>query len=533
MGLIKSAIDYSSDLYRYAITKYRTPAKAPPYIAAEIDEYPTWDRVWYNMDEAEHRQAAMRISWIYSNVNRIASEVSSARFDMFAKGSNEKDVEHPLEEIMTAPNDFFDGTSLLRYTIWGLMLSQWGSHWFIMPDANGNVKELWPFPVGRIKPAKDKNKFIGHYDYTPKGYQKPIKIRREYVCRFFFSHPEDLWKSLTPLSAAGLSISLYDAVSTSVRDTFKQGRGVPLSVLSVSPSVSDPDFIVVQQRLREDWEAERRIAIVRGGDLDVKTVGISNSDLEVSTIRDMNKDEIDSIFMGFPWRSARLISGEGLKEVNRQIKESTIYPLHKMIAGQIQIGIINPFYGKKYAGRFEDVRAQDRSVSIQERTIYWSAYTFNEARADLGLPPVSKLDTMPELGELPLRLATNASFMLKYYGLGEIRDPLENPEEIGNLPLSQDQEQTTNEIAEGDVEEGEESTISMKAALEEGMRADLKRYRTVLTRLWKSTESTDALMERAFETQVVPQTLIEEIRAKLCFVNSEDDIKAIFTRVME
>jgi len=526
MGIAKGLIDYSSDLINYAKQKYRTPTRTPPYIVAEIDDYPSWDQMWYNMEEERRQEAARRISWIYSNITRISNEVSSTPFNIVRKGTRERDIDHPLEAIMAAPNAFFDGTSLLRYTIWGLMLSEDGAYWYIMPDGSGGIKELWPFPIGRLKPIKDKGKFISHYEYTPKGHGEPIKIRQEFVCRFFFSHPDDLWKSLTPLSAAGLSISIYESVSTNIRDTFKQGRGVPLSIISVSPNVSEPDFDVITQRLREDWESERRIAIIRGGDLDAKMVGISNADMEVSNIRQMNRDEIDSIFMGFPWRSDRLASGNGLKESNKQIKETVIYPLHRMIAGQIQISIVEPFYGSGFIGSFDDVRAQDRSLAIQEATIYWSAYTFDEARAERGLPPVTPVEGMDDYGNLPLRLATNPAFVTKYYGVGSVRDPGDKPAEVGNIALSQDQEQLMNDLS------GDEPDIDVQATLEEGTKADLRRYRSVLLKIWKSAESTDALLSRGFETSAVPPSLMADIKAGLLFVNSEDDIKAIFSPLL-
>jgi hypothetical protein len=130
-----------------------------------------------------------------------------------------------------------------------------------------------------------------------------------------------------------MAMSVYGGITTSQRDLYNKGRGVPLSVISVDPNIGNEDFAIVRQQLRDDWESEIRVAVTRAGSMNIGTVGISNRDLQVIEAQNFNRDEIDAVFMGgIPWRSDQFLSGDGLREANKQVKEVVIHPLHKMIS---------------------------------------------------------------------------------------------------------------------------------------------------------------------------------------------------------
>lgn len=531
MSWTTSMIDSVANTYRYWNTKFNTPRKAPRYIAAEIGSAPAGvsHDVWRSWDEEKKQLMATRISWIYSNVIRIANEVSAAGFNVFKSGTNEKDIDHPFEKIMQYPNEFFDGATLLRYTIWGLSMDEWGAYWFLAPDSKtGQIREIWPIPLGRLTPVKDRNKFISHYLYKSKNSsEKPIKINPRYICRFIYAHPTDLWKSLTPLSASTLAMSVYDGLATAQRDLFQEGRGVPLSIISLDPNLSDPDFASARERLRQDWEEERKVAIVRAGSMDIQTVGLTNQQLRIIESLEQNRDEIDAIFMGgISWRSSGA-SGEERDSINKEIKENVIFPLHRMLAAQIQLHIINPFYGEQYLGKFDDVRAQDRSIQIQERTIYWRAETFDEARRELGLPEYDD-ERFPDFGELPLQLAINPAFILKLYGLGDVRDPNADDPDVGNIAEAQDPGQMANQIAGSESEPASTDVKMIADAAVDGLYTELKRYRKVLLRTWRKHETTEALVNRQFDTHIIPENIMFDIAIKLDDVSSEDDILKVF-----
>ncbi|MHC4181797.1 MAG: phage portal protein [Planctomycetota bacterium] len=510
MSWATAAIDGVANTYQYALEKFRTPRKTPRYVGAEVQTAPMGvpADLWLGMSQDKRMEIATKISWIYSNVIRIGNEVSAAKFQVFRRGTKEEDIDHEFERILQSPNEFFTRTALLQYLVWGLSLDEWGAFWYLAPDRNtGKLSEIWPMALGTVKPIKDKNQFVKHYLYTPRSKDNaPFPIPKRFICRFIYANPRNLWKSLPPLDAASLAIDTYGGIATTQRDLFTQSRGVPLSVISFDPNIGETDFAAIRQRIREDWESERKIALARGGTMDIQTIGFSNSQLQVIESSEFNRDEFDAIFMGgIQWRAAG-ITGEERDEINKEIKEVVIRPLHQLTAEQMQLNIINPFYGPEFIGEFEDVRAQDRAIQIQEHQVNWTGVTFDEARRDLSLPEYNE-EQLPGLGNLPLRLATNPSFVLQFYGLADTRDPNEAPDEVGNTFDLQDPEQMTNQLS------GEQKgAIDLSQAINEGVKEELKRYQKVLVRTWRKKEQAQDLVDRQFDSDIIFDEVFTDIK---------------------
>jgi phage portal protein BeeE len=537
----KNAIDrmigWTADRYHYArnsFTKYRTQPKAPPYLREELANVYGINLDWLNdYDDEQLQQLAVRISWVYSNVDRIAKEVSDAKLEVYKRGSNAKDIEHDFERLIESPNQFFGRMALFQYLIWSLMLCEDGAYWYLAPDSSNRntIREIWPVQMNRLTPIKNQQQFISGYEYRVNG-RKPYIIPSQYICRFFLPNPFDMWKSLTPLVAAKYAMDVYTGIASSQRSLFTEGGGIPLSIVTVDPNMGDPDFNAVRAQIQEDWKNEKRIAVARAGTIDVKAVGISNKDLEAISSINTNRDEIDSVFMGIPWRTPNFLGGEGIREANRQIRERVIHPLHTLISTQIQIHIMNLYYANgrdtsDYLVRFEDVRDRDRALAVQEHSVNWRAMTLNEARFQLGLPPYND-NRFDDMGNLLLHLSINPSYIQSLYGLDEsnIRDPQKKPDGVGNLPDSASPERTTNML----VESGSDANVSLRSidvdsAINEAIRTELKRYRTVLLRTFRKHES---VVDKSFDTDIIPFDIMSSIKMQLVSVASESDINEIF-----
>jgi hypothetical protein len=310
---------------------------------------------------------------------------------------------------------------------------------------------------------------------------------------------------------------------------YTQNIGTPTSVLSFDPNISEPDFAREAQRIRDDWADEpNRIAIVRAGSLDVKRVGLSSKELEIVSTQEFTRDEIDAIYMGgIQWRT-KGASGSERDSINKEIKDAVIYPLHRLIAGQIQIQIMERFYNKgtpgKYIGKFDDIRAQDRSILIQERNVFWRVTKVDEARAQLGLPAY-KNDDLPGYGDLPVPLATNPAYVSKLYNEPEevVVDPNALPDDVGNLDDSQDPEMLTSQLA------AEKSKINIQAAIVDGVATELKRYKKVILRDFRKHGDSVKLSTRVFDTEIIPMDVMESLKTKLGTVVSEEEIVSIFS----
>ncbi len=527
MSITTSIVDWVADTQLYYASKFRTRRKAPPYIAAELNDLGISESIWKDWSEEKRQGIASQISWIYSNIFRIGNEVSSANYNVFRKGTNEKDIDHPLERIMAFPNEFFSGKTLLQYLVWALSLDKWGAFWYLAPDnRTGELREIWPIPVGKMRPVKHKEKFISKYVYTARDGTK-VNFRHENNCRFVYAHPFDIYKSKTPLDSSGLIMAVYQGITSAQKNMYTQNIGTPTSILSLDANISDPDFATARQRIRDDWASEpNRIAIVRAGSLDVKQVGLSSKDLEIVATQKFTRDEIDAIYMaGIQWRASA--SRDNREEINKEIKEAVIYPLHQMIAGQIQIQILEPWYkAEDFLGKFDDVRAQDRSILIQERNVYWRTTTVDEARAQLGLPAYSNKE-FEGFGKLLVPLATDSSFVAQLYEIGPVVEEKEDPDDVGNLTDALDEERVVDDLA-GDNDEPDK-TIDIQAAVVDGIATELKRYKKVVIRDYRKHGDSAKIADRKFDTSIIPYDVMTTIKTNLALVTSEEDVVDIFS----
>lgn len=535
MSIVDNAVGYIADRWQYAQSafKYRTPRKAPPYIVAELEKMSTFidiDDLLKRYDDKKLQKLAIAIPWIYANIRRIANEVSVPDLSVVEAGSQEKDIDHEFERVLRAPNEFFGKAALLQYTIWVMMLSQQGAYWYIMPDFSGNgnvIREIWPVPMDKLKPVKHATQFISHYEYDRGSGRKPLKIDKRFICRFFFPDPRDFWKSLTPLEAARYGIELYSSIAGSQTSLFGRAGGVPLAVVSVDKDIEESDFAVVRQQLKEDWEEQKRIAVVRAGTMSIGHVGITNRELEVIASQEMNRDELDTIFMGFAWHADT--SAGSMKEADRRIKETIIHPLLLLLADQIKIEILDPFYGGRYLAVFEDVRSHDRSLAVQEKAVYWKAASMNEARKELNKPEFTN-EVIPGLGDLPVNLANNAQFMIAWLGLnaGRVNSEGQLPN-IGNMLDSAAPERVVS--MEAGEETNTDKSIDVDAALQMAINAELKRYRTVTIRGF--ARHAEKPEEIEFTTDVVPEQTMKAIKLDLASACSEDEIRDVFSRYID
>lgn len=511
-------------------TKYRTrEQKVPDYFAHDIDyiDKNKYAQLFNNDDYAVYADKAERIAWIASNIIRQSREINSSKIYLEDRKSRERIDSHEILDLIELPNEFFSFEAILEYVVWDLNLSRRGGFiWMAPSNRNQNkIMELWPLLADNIRPIKDENQFISGYWYYTEGDDKPLWLNPKYVIRFFFPDRDDYWANLTPLKYLVPAIDIYEALTESQESLFSEGGGVPLSVVMVDENTSTPDFEEIRDRLRVDWQNKKRIAIARGGTFDVKTVGVSNRELEAISSQKLNRDEIDSAFMLIPWRSSEYTSGEGLKEANKQIKENVIYPMQKMLAAQMQLHMVNKFWVEDNVRiKFEDVRKLDKSLQISEWNVTWRAKTLNGARTDLGDLPFTH-PVLTDLGDLPLALATNPSFVLSYYGIAQQQtsDSANTTNEPGNIDEMLSPERQVNY----NINDAKSLTNAEKL----GIITELKNYQTVVKRVMQRKGKNANEVE--FETDIVPESILQEIKSNLVGELSTDEITNIFNAMID
>lgn len=482
------------------------------------------------LTEDEKRRIALTISWVFADIKLIANEASSMgmRVKRLVDERLEEIKNHPFEMILNHPNSEMDITFLLQYTIYWMSL-RGKAYWFLAPERGDPnvIKEIWPIQADRLTPVPGKDVFVEKYLYrTNRG--GILSIDPHYVVFLRYPNPFNLWDGLSPLTGASLPMETEIGSAKWQRDTYTTGRGIPHSVISLDKGLGDRDFLSASQRIREDFEEERKVAITRAGEMDVKTVGISPRELELIKSRQFTRDEIDSVFLGVPLRDHS--SDTWLAGADKVIKEKIIWPLHKLMAGQISVQAVQRFYEEDVYLEFDDIRPQDRSVSVQEANIYWRVHTFNEAREALGKPKYEN-KAFESFGDLPVPLAIDPAFVTLFYDIGRL-DPLTS----GNLPGSADNLDRLigrfNDIAQRRTVTPQtpqpgyysaESPIHQVNRL--AQKAELQRWKRVALKELANGKNPG---ERVFLSEVLNPDESIEIQSALNLCKNAEEIKALF-----
>lgn len=477
-------------------------------------------------NDDELRQQAMATSWTFSAIRRVAQEFSSAKSEVKRiEGEENVSVKnHPQEVLFQHPNPHVDINFIWQYTITWMMLRGNG-YWFLAPEAGDpkTIAEIWPVAADRIVPIPDPRNVIKGYAYKLASGQYKF-IPPEYVVHFMFPNPFSLLDGFAPLLAGRIPLETETGTSSYQRDTYVTGRGVPHSVITLSEDMGDRDFLSVSSQIREDFEQERKIIIARAGDLKVATVGLSQRDMDLINQRKFTRDEIEILIHGFALSGA---TGSDFKEKYKAFKENFIYPLHRLMAGQLTLQLTQPYYGKQYISEFEDIRAQDRALNVQERNVYWRVKTLNEARADMKLGPIQEIDKLNKIGDLLVPLATDPQFLLAYNSIG-IERLRPGAQQNGRTDRKKPEQNAS--LSESDAPVNVVTNSAKSAAEIGGITAELDRLRKIAIKSVDNGANAGRVAVD-FNTDILPKGLQFRVAGELFLAKTNSDVKSVFETV--
>lgn len=531
---IDKALGYVLDRYEYV--KARLARTAPKYISSEVSavDYDRESITFTGTNEEEIQQKiSVFVSWVYSNIISLGNQCSAQALYVKTKQEHKysKDAEHPLAKIFHVPNEFMPMSYLLRHLIWGLSISKYGGFWYLAPDKNtGELSEIWPIDPNRIQPIKNPDHYVKKFLYTAKNplsdKTKVFTIDSQYV--FWIKYPNvwDYWKNLPPLLAAFFPAQLERTIEDNQQRIYGDSRGIPLSVVSVDSNLSEQDFEAAKEQIIHDWtNGEASIAIARAGQINVQSLGFTYEQLETIGQQEITRDKIDAIFFGYAYRSSAMSTGEGLKQIDRIIKEQVIYPLLTMIQQSINAQIVQRYYpDEDIVVEFDDPRTADRALNIQKSMIESRWKSMNDMRELDGEPPMKPLLGI-DIGEMPVSLANNSAFIMSLAGLNGARPQYQEGEpEVGNLRDSLDPEAAVNEIVDSQspvpnlVPDG----VSQKSVLLTGMLTELGRWKTVSRRNLERGENRD------FITEIIPIPIQETLKTLIADAQDKDELFKAF-----
>lgn len=368
--------------------------------------------------QEKRERLAVTSSWVYSAINLLANKASAANLGVFEQDreSLTEIVDHPFEQIWQRPHRFFGTSFLMQYTIWWLRL-RGEAYWWLIPDRAGELASMVPVPSSHMQPVPDSEEYIRGYAYWSGEQNKWVPIPADKVCYFRLPNPFDFHRGLSPLSAYRTALETDTAASRWNRDTFVK-EATLRTLFSLPADLQKQVFDRAKDEiLREVVQEHKRFMVVRAGQVDVKTMGLSQKDAEFLAGREFSREEIDRVVGGIPagyW--AKDATRANAEAAEMKVTNDSVWPMLVMMHDEITTQIVQPNYGENMVARFEDIRVQDRRLVVVERNQAQTTQTINEARAARGDGPYEgpMADT---LGDLLVPLATNPQFAAALAGV--------------------------------------------------------------------------------------------------------------------
>lgn len=481
---------------------------------------------------------AMQVSWVFSGIKLISNRVAAADYQVVERRGEhiEPSIDHPLERIMRKPNPFMGGAYLKAYTSWWFSL-RGEAAWLLIPDNTGELTEIWPLPADRIIPIEDAQDYVAGYAYYPRyNTHEPIVLEREEVCFFKFPNPKNYRRGMSPLTGITSAIETDILSSRWNINTFKN-EATLRQLISLPPTLQNQKFRALRHEILEELGKGKRFMVVRGGDVNVDSIGLTQKDVEFLGAREISRTEIDRAY-GIPegyWSAQATRSNA--EAARLALAEDAIIPILRLWGGDIDSQIIDCYYtGQTITSHWEDVRPKDQKVEIAKQKLVYDSMTVNEVRIAEGKP---EMETA--WGDLPwaLRNSPNALqfVMAREITLEGTIDELDtasqpNPEPPDDKSgIGEPREPRGTDVGNTDPEGTSEPAAEQKATqldnlLNLARTAELKQWKAVSLRMAHKGKSP---LDYPFETSAVSDGEAAFIRQMFLFgATTKHAVKSLF-----
>ena len=317
------------------------------------------------------------------------------------------DIEnHPILQLLRRPNSLMTAGFLLGYTTqWFVAMKN--AYWFLVTDTPGAgpICEIWPLPANKVKP-KPENLRISlltgeltiDYEYT---LSSMVTLPGENVVHFRGPNLFDYWEGMSTLTPLQDVLQGYNSQAGWLGSYFGQGNAISTAVVSLPPELPDDEFETVKQDIIEQFGGQRRTAITRGGDLDVKTIQHSIEEMQVIEGLSFHESQARKVFK-MPEGLSSSASGQARLAAETALARDVIQPMLNHLAETMTLSMI-PYYEEDNANHrvaAQDIVPQDRALEVTEYQVYGQDRTLNENRKQQKLDPLKFTGALAPLQQL-------------------------------------------------------------------------------------------------------------------------------------
>ncbi len=325
-----------------------------------------------------------------------------ARAAQVGAGVRQADLEpvgpdHPAQRLLDLPNPHWTRGDLWRAT--ETYMGLWGSaYWGLERDEAGQVVEIWPLRPDRMRVIPEEERYIRGFVYAGKG-QKLVAYVPEDVVWIHYFNPLDEYAGLSPIAPLRLSADMgLDALRANRHNLTNDST--PGMFVETNDTPTDDEVEEFYHR----WESRfrgvdkvRRPVLLSGG-MKATNLGFSPKDMEYIQSLRWSLEDVARVY-GVPKAilgDIERITFSNYETARRVFWEDSIMPQLVFYQEALRARLLVNFDdGHDLLAEFdltaiEALREAENDKAKRRRMHVDSGImTINEARLELGLPPVS------------------------------------------------------------------------------------------------------------------------------------------------
>jgi len=349
-------------------------------------------------------------SAVVSCLNVLATSFAEPPLKVYRKTDQGKQYvpNHPMEILMSRPNNFISGSVLSHYLV--TSLSAHGDAFLMkIKDNQGRVVQLVPLMPSYVKVRGNERELITHYEYY--AVNKKIALNEEYVeiPRENIVHirqgmdPDDHRRGFSPLRSVMRELA-GDEAAGQFAVALLHNMAVPGVILSPKDDTmggpSREEAEAIAQAFKSKFSgANRGAPMIMTGAMDVDVVSFTPEQMNLKTLRRLPEERVSAV-LGVPAILAGLGAGldaatyNNTKELREFFTEQKMIPMWSAVASELTHQLLlddfesNDFnFTAEYD--LDNVRAlsSDRNdlIKTMNSGVQGGFVTIGEARRNLGL----------------------------------------------------------------------------------------------------------------------------------------------------
>lgn len=345
--------------------------------------------------------------WVYACVSAAAERAASYKLRLYQRknGKEEEVISHPALALFHDPNPDQTFRELLINLFSNLLIT--GDAFWLLPKnlAGSKPAQIWSLnpSVTTAKVGQNPdlfNSLLRGYEHI-NGSGQTVLLPRENIVHFRTFNPKTIYKGMSPIEAAALSIDNHNFASEHNRNVLEKGGHIN-GVLSTDSKLTPEQAT----QLKELWnsayggkENSGKTAVLHSG-LNYTQASLSQKDLDFVEGKKLSRDEVLGVYKT-PKSVLGMTDGVSVSNADSTFtiySQTVILPLHDLVTSFLNEWYLYRFGldSTVYFFKFDNCVPENRDILLREHSTGISSgwLTINEVRAARNYPSVKGGDQL-------------------------------------------------------------------------------------------------------------------------------------------